>query len=41
MNRIANELNYTIGKMGEGRLYAQTWFEIPTLVPHNSMNIYQ
>jgi len=26
MNRVANDLNKTIGKLGEGRLYAQTWF---------------
>ena len=26
MNKVANDLNKTIGKLGEGRLYAQTWF---------------
>ena len=41
MNQVANELNKTIGKFGEGRLYAQTWFEMPILVPHGSMAIYQ
>lgn len=41
MNLVANELNKSIGRLGEGRLYAQTWFEMPTLVPHGSMSIYQ
>lgn len=41
MNQVANQLNKTIGKLGEGRLYAQTWFEMPILVPHGSMTIYQ
>jgi len=41
MNIIAQELNKTIGKLGEGRLYAQTWFEMPIVVPPNSMSIYQ
>lgn len=27
MNKIATELNHSIGKLGESRLYAQTWFE--------------
>lgn len=26
MNRVAAELNKSVGKLGEGRLYAQTWF---------------
>jgi hypothetical protein len=26
MNIIANELNKKTGKLGEGKLYAQTWF---------------
>ena len=30
-----------MGKLGEGRLYAQTWFETPILVPRGFMPIYQ
>lgn len=41
MNIIANELNRTVGKLGEGRLYAQTWFQVPIVVPIGSMSIYQ
>lgn len=41
MNRVANDLNKTIGKLGEGRLYAQTWFQMPVLVPHGAMPLYQ
>ena len=41
MNIIANDLNRTIGKLGEGRLYAQTWFQSPIAVPIGSLSIYQ
>ena len=41
MNVIANQLNRTIGKLGEGRLYAQTWFQTPIAVPIGSLSIYQ
>lgn len=41
MNRVAAELNKSIAKLGEARLYAQTWFETPVMVPHGSMGIYQ
>ena len=41
MTKMANELNKAVGKLGEGRLYAQTWYEKPTLVPAHSMTIYQ
>lgn len=41
MNIITQDLNKKIGKLGEGRLYAQTWFETPIVVPPSSMSIYQ
>lgn len=41
MVQIANDNNKAIGKLGEGRLYAQTWFETPIMVPYGSMTIYQ
>ncbi len=41
MNQVAAALNKFTGKLGEGRLYAQTWFEAPVIVPHASMGIYQ
>ena len=41
LKHISIELNKTIGKLGEGRLYAQTWFEEPIIIPYGSIHIYQ
>jgi hypothetical protein len=41
MNIIADDLNRTINKLGEGRLYAQTWFETPVALPQHCMTVYQ
>lgn len=41
LNRIAVKYNGFPGFLGEGRLYAQSWFESPVLVPHGQMSIYQ
>lgn len=41
LKHVSIDLHKTIGKMGEGRLYAQTWFEEPIIVPYGSLHIYQ
>lgn len=38
---IAAELDGRVAQLGEGKLHARSWYEIPTLVPDNSMAIYQ
>jgi hypothetical protein len=38
---IAAELDGRVAQLGEGKLHARSWYEIPTLVADNSMGIYQ
>ena len=40
MNLISSELDKAVGSFGEGRLYAQTWYEDTILVPEGYLTIY-
>ena len=33
MTRATNGLHKSVGNMGESRLYAESWFELPVLLP--------